>query len=464
MSGAGTWIAQSLEPGLTKWIALPALVLLGLSTFSGVGGGNTALFLLFLSFLAVLPFHAGSMLRDPLFVATTAFLMWIAFIALEPSVGNDPEDAALVRNKAAEWARVFLLPALLVGFWLGRTPRLLPWLPLLVAVGYTVKVLVLTSPEMFAAFLSGEKRAGYDDDITHFGIYSVVALLAAGTSLGVVHRVQRRCLRRALYAVAVVCAAVALGGLIFSQTRAAWLATIVVLAICGLGAVWIARQRTGSWRPGLVALGIVVLVMAMAALLFHELLIARLLKQSDTVVRVLSGNWNDMPLDPVGYRIYAWREGIIAWLERPLFGHGPAIDLFRFRGREHPALDFLMHFHNVYINLLSTWGLVGLLLFGGVALVLGMRAWRAWQAEILPPSAAVFLAGSIIALLVFGWFDQILLADRMPFLLGILGGIAGITGTSGSGAQPRTHTTLTVSRPPDSGPKGVPEKAFQSGE
>jgi O-antigen ligase len=123
-----------------------------------------------------------------------------------------------------------------------------------------------------------------------------------------------------------------------------------------------------------------------------------------------------------------------------------------------------MHFHNVYINLLATWGLVGLLLFGGVALVLGMRAWRAWQAEILPPSAAVFLAGSIIALLVFGWFDQILLADRMPFLLGILGGIAGITGTSGSGAQPRTHTTVTVSRQPDSGPKGVPEKAFQSGE
>lgn len=419
-----TEAAARLDRLLATWVALPAIVLLALSTFSGVGGGNTALFLLFVSLLIVLPLHAGHMLRDPLFLATLVFLGWIAFLALDPATATSPDDTALVRNKAAEWARVFLLPALLVGFWLACVPRLLPWLPLLVAVGYTVKVLVLTSPDMLAAFLSGEKRAGYDNDITHFGIYSVVSLLAAGTSVGVVHAVRCRWIRLALYAVTLVCAFVALGGLIFSQTRAAWLAMILVVATCGLGTVWTARQRTGSWRPGLVALGTVILVMGAAVLLFHELLIARVLKQSDSVFRVLSGDLNHVPLDSVGYRIYAWREGFATWLERPLLGHGPAIDLFVFRDREHPALDHLMHFHNVYINLLATWGVAGALLFGGVAIVLGMRAWHACQAKMIPAGVTVFLAGSVIALLVFGWFDQILLADRMPFLFGILGGIA----------------------------------------
>ncbi|GEM_PF-6381105 len=422
-----TAAAARLDSLLAKWVALPAIVLLALSTFSGVGGGNTALFLLFLSLLILLPFHAGQMLRDPLFLATAAFLAWIALIALDPANATAPDDAALVRNKAAEWGRVFLLPALLVGFWLARFPRLLPWLPLLVAAGYTVKVLVLTTPEMLSAFLAGEERATYDDDTTHFGIYSAIVLLAAGTSIGAVHAVRCRWIRLVLYSVTFVCAFIALGGLIFAQTRAAWLATILVVAMCGLGSVWTMRQRTGSWRPGLVVLGSVILVLVTAVVLFHDLLIARVLKQSDTVVRVLSGDWNDMPLDPVGYRIYAWREGVLTWLERPLLGHGPAIDIFTFRDRAHPALDYLTHFHNVYINLLATWGLVGLLLFGGIAVVLSMRAWRAWQTEILPPGAAVFLAGSTIALLVFGCFDQILLADRMPFLLGILGGIAAFT-------------------------------------
>ena len=423
------WLLRS-EPALARYLAAPALILLALSTFSGVGGGNTALFLLLVGFLLVAPAHTRSLVRDPLFLATAVFLVWIVVIALYPPPDN-PTDVAWVRNKAGEWARVLMLPALLAGFWLARLPRLIPWLPLLMAGGFTIKVLSLTTPELLAQFASGGKRAAYDNDITHFGIYSAISLFAAISSIWTVRGVHAPLLRRVLYAVVAVCVVVAVAGLVFSQTRAAWLATAVVTVLCiGLGLRGV-RAGTVPRKPMFIAAVSAGVAVVCVAILFRDLLTNRLLDQAGTVAQLLHGGWSNPPLDPVGYRISAYREGLLTWIEAPWFGHGPGIDWFTFRNRTEPALDYLMHFHNAYINLLATWGVVGFTLFAIVFGVLVVRAWRAHSEGDLPIHVGMFLLVSTVSLLLFGLFDQILLDERMPFLLGILGGVAAARGSRG---------------------------------
>lgn len=429
-----------LEPQLARYLAAPALVLLALSTFSGVGGGNTALFLLLVGFLVLAPVYVRELLRDPIFLATVVLLLWVLIIALNPAPEN-PEDIAWVRNKAGEWARVLMLPALLAGFWLARLPRLVQWLPLLMAAGYTIKVLSLTRPELLAQFVSGEERAGYDNDITRFGIYSAISLFAAISSIWAVRGMQAPSLRRPLYMAVAICAAVAVAGLVFSQTRAAWLATAVVIVLCialGLRGV---RAGTVPRKPMLIAAASTGLVLVCVAILFRELLTNRLLDQAGTIAQLFQGGWDDPPLDPVGYRISAYREGLLTWLQAPWFGHGPGVDWFTFRNRTEPALDFLMHFHNLYINLLATWGVVGFTLFAISFSVLAVRAWRAHAAGFLPTHTGMFLLASAVSLLLFGLFDQILLDERIPFLLAILGGAAAASGSAGDRATRADHET-----------------------
>lgn len=441
MQSATDWLVR-LEPQLARYLGGPALVLMALSTFSGVGGGNTALFLLLLGFLVLAPVYARELLRDPIFLATVVLLVWVLIIALNPAADN-PEDIAWVRNKAGEWARVLMLPALLVGFWLARLPRLVQWLPLLMAVGYTIKVLSLTTPELLTQFVSGEKRAAYDNDITRFGIYSAISLFAAISSIWALRGVQAPSLRRLLYVVVAICAAVAVAGLVFSQTRAAWLATAVVIVLCiGIGLRGV-RAGTVPRGPMLIAAASTGLVLVGVAILFRELLTNRLLDQAGTIVHLLQGGWSNPPEDPVGYRITAYREGLLTWLEAPWFGHGPGVDWFVFRNRTEPALDFLMHFHNVYINLLATWGLAGFTLFAIVSGVLVVRAWRAHAVRFLPTHTGMFLLASAVSLLLFGLFDQILLDERIPFLLGILGGTAAAWGSAGDRVTRACHETET---------------------
>jgi O-antigen ligase len=290
--------------------------------------------------------------------------------------------------------------------------------------------------------VSGDKRAAYDNDITRFGIYSAISLFAALSSIWAVRSVQTPLLRRLLYAAVAICAAVAVVGLVFSQTRAAWLATAVVIALCiGLGLRGV-RAGTVPRKPMLIAAAGTVLVLVCVAILFRELLTNRLLDQAGTIVHLLQGGWSTPPEDPVGYRITAYREGLLTWLEAPWFGHGPGIDWFVFRNRSEPALDFLMHFHNVYINLLATWGVVGFMLFAIVFGVLVLRACRAHVGGFLPTHTGMFLLASTVSLLLFGLFDQILLDERMPFLLGILGAIPTAAAKMAQTAPPESVNAL----------------------
>lgn len=117
-------------------------------------------------------------------------------------------------------------------------------------------------------------------------------------------------------------------------------------------------------------------------------------------------------------RTMLWRAAFQMWQQYPLFGVGP--DNFRYRwgdelgllGWRDSASGSVLHSNNLYLEILATLGLAGLVVFTwllGALLVNGWRTWRRWLGS--PGTRLLWLLGLSAALLVFlvhGLFDYFL--------------------------------------------------------
>ncbi|MDQ7029827.1 MAG: O-antigen ligase family protein [Ardenticatenia bacterium] len=95
-----------------------------------------------------------------------------------------------------------------------------------------------------------------------------------------------------------------------------------------------------------------------------------------------------------------WRAALAMWRERPLLGHGP--DTFRQRYGSYlglPAWDRRLHANNLYLELLSGVGLVGLAGFAAFVLASGRDLWRSWRHAM--PDEATLAAGVVAGVLAF---------------------------------------------------------------
>jgi hypothetical protein len=93
-----------------------------------------------------------------------------------------------------------------------------------------------------------------------------------------------------------------------------------------------------------------------------------------------------------------WTTAIELWRERPLLGIGP--DVFRHVYGLHMGLsrfDDRVHTNNLYLELLTGAGIVGLLSFGAL---IGQALWRGGQA-LWRGSAQMLVGGAFVGLLAF---------------------------------------------------------------
>jgi O-antigen ligase len=97
-----------------------------------------------------------------------------------------------------------------------------------------------------------------------------------------------------------------------------------------------------------------------------DTLIKRIQMEWDSISSVASGDLQSAVdnSDSVGLRIDMWIAGAKAFLEKPLIGWGPGSGTLVLRG-EFTNLKF-GHFHNLYIEILVSFGVLGSLLAGYV--------------------------------------------------------------------------------------------------
>ncbi|MGI6206742.1 MAG: O-antigen ligase family protein [Anaerolineae bacterium] len=142
-----------------------------------------------------------------------------------------------------------------------------------------------------------------------------------------------------------------------------------------------------------------------------------------TAGTVPGGEAPSMP--PTVGRMSLWKAAVLMWAQRPLLGMGP--DNFRHLYGTYLGLsvwDVGLHTNNLYLELLTGWGLAGALAFAGLAGAIALswyRLWRqAWGASAI---YALALGASFLAFFVHGMLDCFL--GFVPTLL-LLCSVAGL--------------------------------------
>ena len=339
--------------------------------------------LMLLALAASWPLARDRLLRDGIF---RLFLVWSAYLALSCVVGThwvpgSFGDQAMV---AKRWVKLGFI--VLVAWWLGGDWRAIRRLYFALFLAFALVMLpYFLYPLYWDKGLSGGRlRFGMNPQRS--------ALFFATALLGLLFlardvwgdRLERHFRQRvALWGLAILLMTM---GLLFTQTRGAWIAVVTGLG-ASLPMLLIGRAAPAhrGWTIAGGAVGLLLVVVIGAGQWTH---IANRFSEENPVFTALqSGPWQEVPNTSLGRRIHLWHWGWTTWQESPWLGVGvdsvrplaAASDLPRqLDGFEIP------HLHNSWLELLVSTGGVGVGLFIAFALLAARGGWWAYRAGRLP--------------------------------------------------------------------------------
>lgn len=259
-----------------------------------------------------------------------------------------------------------------LGAWMADQPRRIPTLLGLMVAGFVVAALVCTPWADLAEVVSGalRLRLRYAENIV--GEFAAMALLLVAVC-AVSARSRRRATATAVRVVLLLAGVLLLACLLYAQSRAAWLAAVLVpLAACAC----LRHGRPGWRRSALVALGVTALAVVVALGTGYSL-IAERLAGSDAIVDAMThGALDELPASSVTMRMdlysLAWR----AWLAHPWFGIGlRGIQPLIAASGIHAANYVPPHLHSAYLEAMVGLGAVGAALILATFVLLVRDVW-----------------------------------------------------------------------------------------
>lgn len=245
-----------------------------------------------------------------------------------------------------------------IGAWLAERPRRIPLLLGLMVAGFVLAALVCTPWAQLDAIVTGALRLRFRYAENIVGEYAAMGLLLL--SLYALSSSARRHGRAAIAraAILVPVGMLLLACLLYAQSRAAWLATALVVPLVTFACL---RDAHHHWRrPAAIALGAAILA-TVAALGVGYPLVAQRLAGSGTIAAALAhGELAELPSSSVTLRVQLAALGWHAWKAHPLLGIGlrsiqPMIDASGI----HMGGYVPPHLHNAYLQALVGLGGIG---------------------------------------------------------------------------------------------------------
>ena len=298
---------------------------------------------------------------------------WVLAVLVSFSLAGPMASRATHGEAAVVFLWLSAFP--IVAWWVRGDPQRI-WAVLALALAGFLLRRALHLPQLDFAALAGGLRSGVglpEIATAEYAAIALTGLLLAGPRLwqgsGRLRRVVWRVASRALWLVA---GAFLVLLVLVTQSRAAWMLMAVVLPAV---AVWLLGQRTRAAGHGAVMVAGVAGVVAILPLVaYFDVVAARFAEDTETVRRVLEGDWSAVPYTSGGLRVHLWRLGAGWWAEAPWLGNGPAASPALIRATGVPLLQDLHDVHNVALDLMVRLGLAGL--FAYVAMLgLALRAW-----------------------------------------------------------------------------------------
>jgi O-antigen ligase len=395
-----------------------------------VSGAALAAVIMLLAWSLSLPRVWQSIRPDPVFWLVLACLVYVLCSALL-AAHRLPETAAWQWEQAGKWAWLALLPV--VAWWLRSGPRRFYIAFTLFAAGAFLRMALNTPWEHLGDLVTGVYRP-WGFGLWHISFSAYLAIISLGLVL-----FSRRVLvavgpgpGRWLVVAGILAALLLCGvGIVVGKSRGTWLAMVAVFPVIVLAYLHSLRRQGNaiSWKS--LGLGGAVLAVALAAGLGPGLehVSDRLFAEQETYESLLERDVSQVPLSSVGTRIHLYKYGFERWLERPVFGWGAGSEAYLiestglFTGHYRPP-----HFHNIVLEILVRFGLVGLLLVSAVFWLIYRDIWRAYRSGRLPADWFYFFVGTLAFSLVWGMADiRVVKWDYRYFTLLFLGAAYALT-------------------------------------
>ncbi len=378
---------------------------------------TTLVLLIALFYLLVRP----EVRRDSMVVVATVWVLFIAARTLHP----DPlqQDTVAARwHDAGSWLQ--LIAFLPVAWFVRGNIRHISIILLLALTGL---VLGLLFKSHWSDILNNpiHNRTGFHLTIAYSGfIHSIVIL---GLIVFAPRLFQSpSLLLRLVWVLLLVLSSYAI---LVSQSRQTWLMDSILIPLA-MGAVYRSGLRSalqparGTRWPALLAVSLILGLVA----LNHKLVVRRLHEEQTVVGSILARQQPEqIPKTSFGYRYNVLVFGYRKWLERPWIGWGTGSSKYFIEHSGDPLLIYqeagkpttwLRHFHNLYLEILIRYGILGMAFCGAIALILVKTLMRASKAGAIPPDYRVFFLASFAMMAVYSLFGFPLLhPDGRSFVI-----------------------------------------------
>ncbi|WP_239452636.1 O-antigen ligase family protein [Halomonas sp. S2151] len=185
-------------------------------------------------------------------------------------------------------------------------------------------------------------------------------------------------------------------GVLITQTRAVWLALVVVFLIAvTVFVVYIIKGKTsrGLKRQGIFAIICILVAAGAVGFVFKDTLGSRLGAENAVMANAWQGKWEEVPYSSIGNRLHTWRAGLEWFAERPIVGwgggaRGLVIDHTEWLPQS--VKDRYGHLHNTLLDFVVSYGLLGLSVIVVLVVWIGLGSLKAWRAGVMPTEVFAF--------------------------------------------------------------------------
>jgi O-antigen ligase len=358
--------------------------------------------------------------RDQLLLLSFGFLFFLSILTLF-AFSEFQEHQPLILDGMLKSLQLGYFVLFLVAFWMNRYQNLWSWCVIALFAGHMVRIFRTFDWEAFQSgfrlIWAGAERLRLGSTVNRFGLWNAVILLGCivlcrhlwGTRASN-HRIVfwTRVMFWALVTL------IASAGLVFAQSRSAWLAAILVIpAVCLYQ--WVGQRQIKLKSIGISA-GILLLVSVITNL--PTVFKTRLFLSENAFYNASIRNAADTRL--LLYRL-AWEK----WGERPWVGFGPGTSeiIIKQAGDEYAAIIIWDHFHNIALDIMVQLGVVGIIFYGFLLYLIIRQLIIAKKMGFIETPYYLFTLGSLAIIMIAGLFGQPFGDYKGIFLFGFLGGM-----------------------------------------
>jgi O-antigen ligase len=406
----------------TQWLGLSGLYLFALSGGVSTAGFNIGIYLMLIALLIQLPVNARRLLREPLLWGSLLLGLYLAYSTYS-AINEFPMTSDFQTKRSWRWFMISGFFSLVCAWWIAARTRHLGLLLGLATAGFFLSFVFKTDWSQWQHYISGALRIDMDSlNPNKTGWYA--AMFCSGLMILVyryIHVFSRSHLSLHLLRISASLALCIFFGLflLWSQSRAAWLAFgVVVLLLTLLLLIQGYSRRQFNVKHATVILAVTLLSLYLVQ--NTDIIKKRIAYESDTIRSLSADQISELPMNSVGTRLKLWEYGIDKFQQRPLLGWGLGTMNTQASVFTHGEAN---HLHNFYLETLVGLGAVGatLLLFNIV--LIQRLAWRAYRNGTMEREMGILLLALFILTVVFQFFSTHL-GTQGKFFMILLGGLA----------------------------------------